>query len=147
MLITRRFDASRVGLEGLAIFQSLAGIETIRRIVSAARGDVEMPAKAKAPKTYSDFRDRFPQLDAAWDSIREAERAGPLDDKTTRLIKLGIAIGAQREGAVHSALRKALAAGARSGEIWQVVALAASTIGMPSTVAVYSWIRDELDER
>ena len=63
-----------------------------------------------------------------------------------RLVKLGIAIGTRQEGAVHSAVRKACAAGVTTDEIDQIIALAASTIGFPSAVAVYSWVRDELDK-
>ena len=62
-----------------------------------------------------------------------------------RLIKLGIAIGAMRESAVHSSVRKALALGITQQELDQVVALAAGTLGLPSTVAIYSWIRDVLE--
>jgi alkylhydroperoxidase/carboxymuconolactone decarboxylase family protein YurZ len=47
------------------------------------------------------------------------------NNKTVRLIKLAIAIGAMREGAVHSGVRKALAAGIAVDEIEQVVASAA----------------------
>jgi alkylhydroperoxidase/carboxymuconolactone decarboxylase family protein YurZ len=53
-----------------------------------------------------------------------------------------VAIGAMREGSVHASARKALAAGITREEMDQVVALAAGTLGMPSTVAVWSWIRE-----
>jgi 4-carboxymuconolactone decarboxylase len=56
-----------------------------------------------------------------------------------------VSIGAMREGAVHSNVRKALAAGIAPDEIMQVVALAASNIGMPATVAVFTWVRDMLE--
>ena len=49
-----------------------------------------------------------------------------------------------REGSVHASVRKAKALGIATEEIEQVVALAAGTIGMPSTVAAWSWVR-ELD--
>ena len=101
----------------------------------------------KPPKTYEAFVQRYPKLAEAWEQIAEAGRDGPLDAKTARLIKLAIAIGAMREGAVHSGVRKALASGIRVEEIEQVVALAASTLGMPSTVAVFSWVRDEINKR
>jgi alkylhydroperoxidase/carboxymuconolactone decarboxylase family protein YurZ len=78
--------------------------------------------------------------------MREAEAKGTIDEKTARLIKLGIALGSMKEGAVHSAVRKAMAAGATREDVQQVIALAASTLGFPSTVAVYSWIRDVLDK-
>ena len=80
------------------------------------------------PAAYRDFVKRYPQLGKAWELIGEAGAAGPLDAKTARLVKLGIAIGAMREGAVHSSVRKALASGLDQSALEQVVALAASTI-------------------
>ena len=99
------------------------------------------------PKAYREFTQHYPKLGDAWESARKAEKEGPLDEKTSRLVKLGVSIGAFREGAVHSAVRKALAAGASAPEVRHVVALAASTIGFPSTVAVYSWLREEVGGR
>jgi 4-carboxymuconolactone decarboxylase len=96
----------------------------------------------KPPKTYEEFTARFPKLTEAWDLIGQAGDEGPIDEKTRRLIKLGIAIGAQREGAVHASVRKGLAQGATKEEMEQVVALAAGTIGLPSAVAAFTWIRD-----
>jgi alkylhydroperoxidase/carboxymuconolactone decarboxylase family protein YurZ len=96
------------------------------------------------PKAYQAFRTRFPKLGQAWDLTREAS-SGPIDESAASLIKLGISIGAMREGAVHSAVRKAVAAGASREAIEQVVALSASTLGFPATVAVYTWVREVLD--
>jgi len=101
---------------------------------------------SKPPKTYKSFVERYPELGQAWELVRRAEGNGDLDEKTIRLVKLGIAIGGMREGAVHSAVRKALGAGVSRAEIAQVVALAASTLGFPSTVAVYSWVGEQVDE-
>ena len=101
----------------------------------------------KPPKTYDAFVKRYPKLAEAWEKIGEAGRVGPLDPRTIRLIKLAVAIGAMREGAVHSGVRKALSGGISAEEIEQVVALAASTMGMPSTVAVFTWVRDEIEKR
>jgi 4-carboxymuconolactone decarboxylase len=98
----------------------------------------------RPPKAYQSFIKRYPKLGEAWERIRDAEQQGPLDERTIRLIKLAVAIGAMREGAVHSALRKALSAGVTRGEIEQVVALAAATLGLPSTVAIDTWIQDHL---
>src|SRR3989304_7950904 len=97
----------------------------------------------KAPKTYEIFVRRYPKLAEAWEKISEAGKDGPIDGKNARLVKLAIAIGAMREGAGHSSVRKALAAGISPEEIEQVVALAASTLGMPATVAVFTWVHDE----
>lgn len=100
----------------------------------------------KAPKTYDRFVREFPKLGEAWEAMREAEEAGPFDGKQTRLLKLAVAIGSGNEGPVHSSVRKARAAGASDAEIRHVVALAASTIGLPPTVAAYSWVVEELEK-
>lgn len=105
-----------------------------------------MKAGPQPPKTYEKFVERYPKLAEAWEKIGEAGREGPLDGRAARLIKLAVAIGAMREGAVHSGVRKALASGITIEELEQVVALAAGTLGLPSTVAVFSWIHDEIDK-
>ncbi|MFN8010890.1 MAG: carboxymuconolactone decarboxylase family protein [Holophagaceae bacterium] len=96
----------------------------------------------KAPGAYRDFVERFPLLGQAWDRIGEAGKVGPLDERMQRLIKLAVAIGAQREGAVHASVRKALAMGIGRDELEQVVALSAGTLGMPSIVAAYNWVKE-----
>ncbi|MFQ5478978.1 MAG: carboxymuconolactone decarboxylase family protein [Candidatus Binatia bacterium] len=106
-----------------------------------------MEKAPKPPKTYEAFVQRYPQLGQAWELMREAERSGPFDEKTSRLLKLAVAVGSQKEGPVHSSVRKALAAGISRDEIEQVVAIAASTIGLPPTVSIFSWVLDELDGR
>jgi len=98
---------------------------------------------SRPPATHRRFVDRYPKAGRAWDLLNEEAGQGPLDPRTQRLVKLAVAIGALREGAVHSGVRKARDAGATLAELEQVVALAASTIGLPSTVAVWSWVGDE----
>jgi 4-carboxymuconolactone decarboxylase len=98
----------------------------------------------RPPDAYRRFVKRYPQLDKAWALIAEAGQEGPFDEKTARLIKLAIAIGAGREGAVHSGVRKAAALGVTRAELEQVVALGAGTLGLPSCVAVHCWVLDEL---
>jgi alkylhydroperoxidase/carboxymuconolactone decarboxylase family protein YurZ len=98
-----------------------------------------------APKAHQEFVTRFPGIGKAWDLLQQAGGTGPLDERTQRLVKLAISIGALREGAVHSAVRKARGAGCTREEMEQVVALAASTIGLPGAVAVHTWIKDELE--
>ncbi len=94
------------------------------------------------PRTFDEFSKAFPKLREAWDLLGDAGTEGPLDEKTARLVKLAVNIGAMREGGVHSAVRKARKVGATNDEMRQVIALAASVIGMPSTVAVWTWVRD-----
>jgi alkylhydroperoxidase/carboxymuconolactone decarboxylase family protein YurZ len=95
------------------------------------------------PGAYTDFITRFPKLGEAWEAIHAAGSEGPLDDRTQRLIKLAVAIGAQRQGAVHSSVRKALAQGIPMEQLEQVVALAAGTLGLPATVAAHTWLHDK----
>lgn len=105
-----------------------------------------MPTQPDPPRSFIEFTNRYPGLAAAWNTMNEAGEEGPLDARTRRLVKIGIAIGAMRSGAVRSGVRKALAMGIDRAEIDQVVALAASHLGMPSTVAVFSWVRDAVAE-
>jgi alkylhydroperoxidase/carboxymuconolactone decarboxylase family protein YurZ len=98
----------------------------------------------KPPKAYEEFVRRFPQIAQAWETLAEAGKDGPLDERTGRLVKLAVATGAMRQGAVHSNVRKALAEGISSEEIEQVIALAASTIGLPSAVAIFTWVQDAM---
>jgi 4-carboxymuconolactone decarboxylase len=65
---------------------------------------------------------------------------GPLDARGARLVKLGVAIGAQAEGAVRSHARRALAEHMTPDEIRHVGLLALTTIGFPHTVAGLGWI-------
>lgn len=99
-----------------------------------------MDKMPKPPEAFERFVATFPKIGVAWEAIAAAGMEGPLDEKTMRLTKLAVAIGGLREGAVGSAVRKALSAGATEQEIMQVVALAAGTIGLPSAVAAHSWI-------
>ena len=94
------------------------------------------------PAAFLRFADQYPELAAAWETTAQAGQQGPLDRTTVRLVKLGVAIGALREGSVHAGVRKALAQGITPEELNQVVALAAGTIGFPAAVAVHTWIHD-----
>lgn len=106
-----------------------------------------MSPQPPPPAAYQAFVERYPELGRAWELISEGGRNGPLDAKTARLVKLAIAIGAFREGATHSSVRKALADGVSTEELEQVVALAASTVGLPAAVAAFGWIKDVTEAR
>ena len=102
----------------------------------------------RLPKSYERFQKKYRDLWTAYDQLGGAvHRAGPLDEKTRELVKLGIAVGAQLEGAVHSHTRKALDAGASAVEIRQVALLAIPTIGFPTTMAALTWIEDVLKKK
>ncbi|MGA3352123.1 MAG: carboxymuconolactone decarboxylase family protein [Acidimicrobiales bacterium] len=96
------------------------------------------------PEIYASFRKQFPELSESLDALAKSANSGPLDERTSRLVKLGIAIGAMSEGAVRSNARRALEAGATPEELLHVVALTVTTRGFPAAVASYSWIEDVL---
>lgn len=68
--------------------------------------------------------------------------AGPLDERTRRLVKLAMAIGASSEGAVHSHARRALKEGIRRDEMKHLALLAITTLGLPQAVKGLTWIED-----
>ena len=96
------------------------------------------------PEIYSSFRERFPEVSRNLDALAATANAGALDERTSRLVKLGIAIGAMAEGAVRSNARRAMQAGATPEELFHVVALTVTTRGLPAAVAAYSWIEEVL---
>lgn len=98
------------------------------------------------PEIYRHVRDRFPEVSTALDQLgRAVDEAGPLDQRTRRLVKLGVAAGAVAEGAVRANVRKALDAGATVDEIRQVGLLTITTCGFPAAVATLGWIDEVLD--
>ena len=99
------------------------------------------------PEIYVSFRDRFPQVAQAQDRLAaEVDSAGPLDERTSRLVKLGIAVGTLSEGAVRSNVRKDLAAGATPEEVEHVVLLSLTTRGFPAAVAAWGWVHEVLGQ-
>jgi alkylhydroperoxidase/carboxymuconolactone decarboxylase family protein YurZ len=88
-----------------------------------------------------------PDLWQAYNRLGEAAaKAGPLDLKAERLVKLAVAVGAGLEGAVHSHVRRGVAAGLTGDELRHVALLAITTIVWPSAVAALTWIEDALEE-
>lgn len=99
------------------------------------------------PEIFQQFKQRFPRVKESFDALGAAEHeAGPLDEKQRRLVKLGIAVGAESEGAVRSHVRKLLGIGATQEEILHTIVLALTTIGFPATNAALSWAEEVLAE-
>jgi len=97
------------------------------------------------PDVYLKFRSTSPAVAAALDGLAAAvDGAGPLDERTARLVKLGLAVGASAEGAVRSNARKAMAAGATAAEVRHVGLLAITTCGFPGAIAGIGWIDEVL---
>jgi alkylhydroperoxidase/carboxymuconolactone decarboxylase family protein YurZ len=99
----------------------------------------------KLPQPVEEFKNTYPEV---WNAFTElgnrCHEAGPLDEKTRRLVKLALAIGGELEGATHSAVRNALAMGIRPEEIQHVAVLAITTLGFPATIRALTWISDDL---
>ncbi|MBN1368040.1 MAG: carboxymuconolactone decarboxylase family protein [Dehalococcoidales bacterium] len=99
------------------------------------------------PKVYVDFTKNYPKISKAYTGLGDnCDSAGPLDKKMRRLIKLGIAIGANSEGAIRSHTRRALEEGISADEIRHVVLLSLTTAGFHFMIAAYRWV-DEILEK
>ncbi len=99
----------------------------------------------KLPQPYREFLENYPEVAKSYEALGTAvHAAGPLDDKTRALVKLSLSVGAQREGAVHSHVRKALDAGVSPEEIRHSVLLALPTLGLPAMMAALTWVEDVL---
>lgn len=97
------------------------------------------------PKAVNQFRKRHPQVWKAFNELGEhCHEAGLLDEKSRRLVKLAMSIGAGLEGATHSAVRNARKTGITAEEIDHVAVLAISTLGLPAATRAMAWIADDL---
>ena len=95
------------------------------------------------PKVYTQFTQRYPQITSAQGQLAAAvDEASPFDERTTRLLKLALAIGAEADGAVRSNVRKGLEHGVTEDELRAVALLAITTCGFPTAIAGFGWIDD-----
>jgi 4-carboxymuconolactone decarboxylase len=99
------------------------------------------------PRVYEKFSQKFPEVFESYKQLGlSARKAGPLDQKTQDLVKLGIALGANSRGAVMSHTRKAMNAGATQEEILHAVLLGLTTTGFPNMIAAMAWVEEVLTE-
>jgi 4-carboxymuconolactone decarboxylase len=93
------------------------------------------------PDVYKEFQQQFPEIAKSYDELAlKCHGWGPLNEKTRRLIKLGIAIGLNSEGGVRSHARRALAEGVTADELRHAVLLAFTTAGFPTMIAAMKWV-------
>ncbi len=98
------------------------------------------------PKQYLKFGEKYRDVLNAYENMGDAVHgAGPLDEKSRALVKLGISAGARMEGALHSHVRKALDAGCTHDEIRHAILLSLPTIGLPNMMAAMTWVNDILE--
>jgi 4-carboxymuconolactone decarboxylase len=99
----------------------------------------------KLPSAYRRFATEHPRVIQAYEELGDACLAeGPLDRRAAELVKIGLAVGARLEGAVHSHVRRAREAGATPDEIRHAVRLALTTVGFPTMMAALSWANEVL---
>ena len=98
---------------------------------------------SRLPEHPEALRRKSPKVWKAFAALGDScHQAGPLDEKSRRLVKLALAIGAGLEGATHSATRNALAAGIDPDELQHVAVLGITTLGFPASMRAMSWISD-----
>ena len=99
------------------------------------------------PEIYKEFKQRFPEVAKAYDALAAScHQQGPLDGKTRRLIKLGIAIGLSSEGGVRSHARRALEEGISPDELRQAVLMGFTTAGFPTMIAAMKWVEEVINK-
>lgn len=97
----------------------------------------------KLPRPVENFKEEYSEVWRAFTALGdECHRAGSLDERSRRLVKIALAIGAGLEGATHSAVRNALAAGITPEEINHVAVLGVTTLGFPEAMRALTWIGD-----
>lgn len=98
------------------------------------------------PRVYRDLRAEHPGIAEAYDSLGDAcRRAGPLNAREQRLVKLGITVGLSSEGGVRSHVRRGLDEGLTREELLHAIVIAVPTAGFPATAAAYRWACQVLD--
>jgi alkylhydroperoxidase/carboxymuconolactone decarboxylase family protein YurZ len=99
--------------------------------------------KAALPKPVEEFRKSYPEVWTSFEKLgQQCHGAGPLDEKSRRLVKVALSVGAGLEGGTHSAVRNALKAGVTRNELNHVAVLAVTTLGLPAAIRAFSWISD-----
>ncbi len=100
------------------------------------------------PTEYEDVEQKYPEVARAHHHLAGlCHAAGPLDEKTRRLIKLAAAIGSGLKGAVKSHTRRALKISISADELRHTAVLTATTIGFPAMVSALRWIEEVLLEK
>ena len=97
------------------------------------------------PGFLQDVISKYPGV---WEKYQDLGKAlsslEGLKGRDQALARLGVAIGAGHEGAVHSHARKCREAGLTDDEIRHAVLLAVPAIGWPAAMAALSWAEDVL---
>ena len=103
---------------------------------------------SQLPEPFRRFLTRYPEVEKAHMELSLAvNRQGPLDERSRRLLRLGVAIGTQSQGGVKSQARRALQEGLTPEELRHAALLALPTAGFPAMIAAAEWIDQVLEEK
>jgi alkylhydroperoxidase/carboxymuconolactone decarboxylase family protein YurZ len=98
---------------------------------------------ADVPTFANQFRKSHPEIWKAFNDLAGAcHESGPLDEKSRRLVKVALCVGAAVEGGAHSAARNARTAGVTQAELDHVALLAITTLGFPAAMRARAWLSD-----
>ncbi len=102
----------------------------------------------KVPKHYKSIRERFEEYGNILEELGKISNdSGPIDSKTSHLIKLSASAAIRSEGAVHSHARRALKAGSTEEELYHALIIITSIVGFPTVAAAISWVDDIVYEK
>ncbi len=97
---------------------------------------------SRLPEIYERFSEEYPVVSNAYSKLGTTiHESGSLDERSRCLVKLGIAIGAESEGAVRSHVRKAFDAGLTRADVEHAILLSLTTVGFPRMIAALQWSR------
>ena len=95
------------------------------------------------PKPYVEFQKAYPELAQDFEALGiKFRELGPLDERSCRLVKLGLAIATGSRGGVKSQARRALDEGFSLEEVHHAAILALPTIGFPPIIAAIGWMNE-----
>ncbi|MFC1866413.1 carboxymuconolactone decarboxylase family protein [Chloroflexota bacterium] len=97
---------------------------------------------------YADFQNKYPQVAQEFGKLAQAcHQAGPLDIKSRRLIKVGIAIGIGSEGDLQSHVIQALDEGVTPDEIRHAILQSITTAGFPKMIVAMRWAEEIIGKK
>ncbi len=103
---------------------------------------------ADMPPFANRFRTTHPEIWQAFSDLAGVcHESGPLDEKSRRLVKVALCVGAAVEGGAHSAARNARTAGVTQEELDHVAILAITTLGFPAAMRALAWLTDASGKR
>ena len=103
---------------------------------------------AKAPKFYTDFLKKYPEVGEQYQKLGDAvHNHGPLNERERSLVKLAISGSNLFHSALKSHIRKSVAVGITREEIEHVALLLLPTVGFPTMMAMMGIIEDQFAKK